>query len=248
MESGQTPGGKDGRVYFRMDLRLPIGLILAFGMGLFGTTQVHAANPLSEDTPIEYLSAMDRVEIGDTPSALNILGRSLNKDDEHEPSVRLYFQLLFESVSEKEFIEKLKDHFSRTKKTSLFVELAGTVKLSPDSQFRLFRWGMRTLPNTSDLFFEVIRSARTAGQSSYVRQKSNLARDTYWNSPRVVGLYAEWYEEREEWPRASEFYKRYVSLRPGHPIGYEGLSRFYRARGNTKMSDLMAERASSLRE
>jgi tetratricopeptide (TPR) repeat protein len=226
--------------------RLVRWLLISF-VFLVVPQSLEALSPrLSRADQIRLESAVDREQIGDTPQAIRLIKPVVNRAPDHERAVRLYFQWLDNTRSDSTVKNEMKRLFKNHSEPSLFFNVLDERSLPPPVRFELLRWFGRNHPRSEPLWSRLVPLAVRVERDTFLRTRADTLLDRFSSQPRILESYARWFESRGELERASEYYRRLIRVRPGSPVGYRGLIRWYRETGQTDRIESLKARASAL--
>jgi predicted Zn-dependent protease len=164
--------------------------------------------------PLEYLSALDLRQVGDTDEAYRRLRQSLKQYPYHELTLRGYLELVLRWEGLKLSQSVIKDHYRRTGSSKLFRSFFKEVRRDTPNDREILRWLDQ---RNQDLYLRRLRVRHLVGEQRYDRAEK-LLRDglkRFSEDRRLALLYAEVLAYRSKCAEAYRRVRKIVTRNPG---------------------------------
>lgn len=229
------------------------GLVAAVVIALFphgvGATPPRppSSSPFTDTQPLSYLAARDRLEAGDTASAMGFLRRTLRRNPTHREGLLLYVHLSARRRGADQTLGWIKDHLRKHPSPRLLVGVLEGSIWSAGQRLELLRWGEERGLHHPRLNRMLLRLLLERGRLREGVRRVNSALEVRPRDEELHLLAGRLRMRRGNLGGARDHFREAIQLRPGRPDGYFWLSVVYRKRGYTERARRYRDRFLSLR-
>ncbi len=203
--------------------------------GFLTAVMMLAAGPgfLSDTSPLGYLAARDRVEIGEPRAALKHLERTLQDHPRHAPSVVLAARLHRDQSGDTRAAGWIRRHLKTHPEPSLLEDLLTDVQLDTGVRLDLLAWADTVGLRRAGLLSRRLNILRRRGRWNAVYRLARRGRRRFPESYAVGYALGAAALKRGQPKRARNVFRELIGRRPGRAAAYRGLARSLLRLGRT---------------
>ncbi len=188
-------------------------------------------SPFTDTQPLHYLAALDRLQVGDTSSAMAFLRRNLRQNPAHRVGFLLYVRLSLERNGPLETASWTKARLNNHGSARLLAAALALPGWSTDQRLDLLRWSEQqglTHPRLRLMWIRLLLERGRIREGVRRVHDGLRARPNDYELNMLAGRLQ---LRRGKWTRAREHFQRGIRHRPGYPEGYYWMSILFREQG-----------------